>query len=165
MEAVRNVMTRRVHAVTPETRVLEANELASRHDVSHLPVMRGDRLVGLVCACDLDAAPLGAVVSLFMHSPVKTIQADAPLSAAVQLMQQDAIGSLMVLSGEAVVGILTRRDLARRSDFDDSTLPRCAACGAREHLSPAVSGEPVWCADCTERRSSRPDQLDLGNGG
>jgi CBS domain-containing protein len=51
--AVRDIVTRRIVSVTPETSTREANELMSEHQVRRLPVVEDERLVGIVSIGDL----------------------------------------------------------------------------------------------------------------
>ena len=50
---VRDIVTSRVVSVTPEMSTREASELMSEHQVRRLPVVEGDRLVGIVSLGDL----------------------------------------------------------------------------------------------------------------
>ena len=52
---VTDIMTKTVIAVAPETPVAEVARLMVKHDISGLPVLDGDRLVGLVTELDLIA--------------------------------------------------------------------------------------------------------------
>ena len=51
--AVKDIMTRRPAAVTPQTDCRAAAQLMSRHQVRRLPVVEGDKLVGIVSLGDL----------------------------------------------------------------------------------------------------------------
>lgn len=53
MLQIRDVMTRHVRTVTPETTMREAAELFARHHISGAPVMAGHAVVGVVSASDL----------------------------------------------------------------------------------------------------------------
>lgn len=50
---VKDIMTRRPAVVTPQTDCRAAAQLMSRHQVRRLPVVEGDRLVGIVSLGDL----------------------------------------------------------------------------------------------------------------
>jgi CBS domain-containing protein len=50
---VREIVTTGVVCVSPEMSTREANELMSEHQVRRLPVVEGDRLVGIVSLGDL----------------------------------------------------------------------------------------------------------------
>ena len=50
---VREIMTRPVVTVTPDTSVADALVLVAQHDLSDLPVVEGQRVVGMVSEIDL----------------------------------------------------------------------------------------------------------------
>jgi tRNA nucleotidyltransferase (CCA-adding enzyme) len=78
------------------------------------------KLVGSVAREDLDRA-IGHGLS---HAPVKGIMsgraleagADAPLSELQQLLAESAEGRIAIVDGEAVAGVVTRRDVLRALD-------------------------------------------------
>ena len=53
---VRDVMQTKLHTVTPVTTLPEALRLTSQRGVRHLPVLDGDRLVGILSDRDLKRA-------------------------------------------------------------------------------------------------------------
>jgi CBS domain-containing protein len=53
MLQIRDVMTRHVFTVTPETTLREAADLLTRHHISGAPVLAGHSVVGIVSATDL----------------------------------------------------------------------------------------------------------------
>jgi CBS domain-containing protein len=55
MATVADIMSRQVVVVTAETPVTEVARLMVAHDISGLPVMDGDRLVGLITELDMIA--------------------------------------------------------------------------------------------------------------
>ena len=85
-------------------------------DLSQLPVVDGDRVVGLVDENDMLGAVLEHSSRAFEH-PVKevmvtrleTISADAPIADLVPLFRRDLVG--IVLDGSRFLGIATRLDL------------------------------------------------------
>lgn len=50
---VKDIMTRHPAAVAPATDCRAAAQLMARHQVRRLPVVEGDKLVGIVSLCDL----------------------------------------------------------------------------------------------------------------
>ena len=50
---VKDIMTRRPAAVTPEMDCRAAAQMMARHQVRRLPVVEGEKLVGIVSLCDL----------------------------------------------------------------------------------------------------------------
>lgn len=53
MLQIRDVMTRHVFSVTPETTLREAADLLARHHISGAPVLAGHSVVGVISASDL----------------------------------------------------------------------------------------------------------------
>ncbi len=53
MKTAKDIMTKEVITVDPETSVEEATELMSQYNVSGLPVLENDKLVGIVTEKDL----------------------------------------------------------------------------------------------------------------
>lgn len=107
--------------------IREAHALMRHYDIRRLPVMQGDRLVGIVSWTDLmraqpsSASTLGAweVPVLLMKATVKeimtadpiTIGPDAPVEAAAVIMRREKIGGLPVTHDGSLVGVITESDL------------------------------------------------------
>ncbi len=51
--SVSDVMTRNPVTVTPDTSIKEASKLMSEHQIRRLPVIEGDKLIGMVAIGDL----------------------------------------------------------------------------------------------------------------
>src|SRR3954447_692493 len=54
--AVRDIMTTRVHSVPPHTKIPECVMLMHEKDIRHLPVMRGNEVMGVLSVRDLMGA-------------------------------------------------------------------------------------------------------------
>ncbi len=87
-------------------------------DISQLPVMEGERLVGLVDESDVLASLLGAAdrahafdrpVSEVMVTRLETISAGAPVTDLVPFFRKDYVA--IVMEGERFLGLVTRIDL------------------------------------------------------
>jgi cystathionine beta-synthase len=87
-------------------------------DVSQLPVMEGERLVGLVDESDVLAALLPAQdrtnaferpVKDVMVTRLETVSADAPIEDLVPLFRKDFVA--IVVDGDRFLGLVTRIDL------------------------------------------------------
>jgi CBS domain-containing protein len=55
MTRISEVMTKKVHAVSPEDTVEQAASIMVRHRINRLPVLEGERLVGIVTRGDIIA--------------------------------------------------------------------------------------------------------------
>lgn len=108
---VRDVMSAKVKTVTPHETVANAKEIFRRFDIDQLVVEQHGTIVGIVGDGDLRGAPEDAQVSEFMIRHVTTITPDATLRKAAGMMTGHAIGSLPVVEGGKLIGILTTADL------------------------------------------------------
>ena len=126
---VQDVMQTKLITVTPETTLPEAIRLTGQRGIRHLPVLDGDRLVGIVSdrdlkrvmaspATTLDAHELRYLldrlrVAEFMTRGIIAISPLAPIEEAARLMVIERIGALVVTSGEQLVGLVTETDVLR----------------------------------------------------
>jgi hypothetical protein len=67
MMLVQDVMQLKFFTVTPETTLPEAIRLTGQRGIRHLPVLDGDRLVGIVSDRDLERAMASPATSLEVH--------------------------------------------------------------------------------------------------
>jgi len=117
---VRELMTRPVVTVTPETPVKEALRRLAGHDVTAMPVVDdAGALVGVVSEADL----IGDLVLPDQRAhelPVHVGTGGWPRRVADVMSHVPAVKSLPVLEGGHVVGVVSRRDvvavLARADD-------------------------------------------------
>lgn len=120
---IEEIMHRQVHTVGPETTLKQALQLLQEHRIRHLPVMEGERLLGIVTDRDLrEAGPsiLGnPPQDDTLHQPVSSIMKKEVITAhpldfiedAARLMYEHRIGCLPVLQEGRLVGIVTQTDV------------------------------------------------------
>lgn len=126
---VSNWMTREVVTVSGTTGVRAAAALMQARNIRHLPVMEGERLIGIVTDRDLREAMPPPALFLDVHEAdylldkvpvcdvmtkrVVGVSPDVSIAKAADLMIRNKIGCLPVLEGEALVGIITESDILR----------------------------------------------------
>ena len=125
MLLVRDSMTQEVVTVAPETTAAEALALCRGNRIRHLPVLEGERLVGVISDRDLRAAtpalgdPARAEaldrirIADEMARDVVTVRPEDPIEDAAMAMYERKIGCLPVVDGEDLVGIVTSSDVLR----------------------------------------------------
>ena len=96
-----------------------AHQRMREHDIRHLPVLEGDKLVGIVSQRDLhlietlkDVDAEEVTVDDAMTSPY-TVSPDAPLDEVVAEMAEQKYGSALVTQNGKVVGVFTTIDAMR----------------------------------------------------
>jgi len=111
------IMNSPVKTITPETVVNEAEKVMLRYGHTGLPVVRDDRLVGIVSRRDVEKAAhhgLGhAPVKAFMTTSLVSVGPETPASVVRDLMIEHDIGRLPVIENGRLVGIVTRTDVLR----------------------------------------------------
>jgi CBS domain-containing protein len=126
---IADVMSPYPITVAPDASPDEAEELLERHRMRHLPVMEGERIVGVLSDRDLlsatgflparvfAAARAGASppasVREVMTSPPVTATPDLPVVSASLEMTLRALGCLPVVDAGELKGIVTETDLLR----------------------------------------------------
>jgi CBS domain-containing protein len=110
-------MSRPVLTIGPETEFHRAFDLMHSRRIHHLPVVEGDRVVGIVAERDLllAAANFGSAevpVGDIMRGSAVCVSENADLKQAARLLVVNHIGSLPVLNTRKVlVGIITETDI------------------------------------------------------
>lgn len=117
-------MTKDPKTVGPGDSLARAAEIMRENRVNHLPVVEGGKLVGILSDTDLRNAALvseGAQgtagwllegrVREVMRTEVWSVTPDDALEDALLVMTQKRFGSLPVLTGDRLVGIITKIDL------------------------------------------------------
>jgi nucleotide-binding universal stress UspA family protein len=101
----------------------------------HQLVVRGKRgrLVGVIGAADVRSAPEGARVEDFMARRLVIVRPGTDVGSAAALMRTNAIGSLPVLKGLRLVGIVTVSDML---DVIDRANGRLDSTAGRRSLAP-----------------------------
>lgn len=124
---VRDLMTSEVETVQPSSTLAELLDLLQERNIRHVPVVDDEgELVGLVTQRDLLRRSLAArgdlpltvreevvshrTVDEFMTVGVMTVDPDAPLGEAAELILDNKLGCLPVVEGPHLVGIITESD-------------------------------------------------------
>ena len=127
--AVEKVMTRAPHTIESVRSVGAVFGLMREYGISHVPVLEGGRLVGMVSIEDIleniywpqrrqttgdivgeKIETLGIAVKGIMASPVITVDSKTSLRNAEKQMHDHDVSCLCIVSGDRLVGILTKLD-------------------------------------------------------
>ena len=127
---VLEVMSTEVVTVAPSDAASAAWTRMRRRGISHLVVVDGSHVVGVVSERDLGGASgartrKGRVVRELMTPRVESIESDTSVDDAAAMMRARLIGSLPVMDGDDLVGIVTATDVFEAlRHVDASDLPR-----------------------------------------
>lgn len=122
---VREIMTKNIAFVNPNSSVVEAAQLMQKHNVGVIPVCDQSGVVGLVTDRDIvvrniahGKSPNDTPVKDVMTSQVTTISPDSDIDDATKLMSQNQIRRLPVVENNTLVGIISLGDMAADQRFD-----------------------------------------------
>ena len=125
---LRDIMIKEVITVDGDATLLDAALLMRSSGFRHLPVVKDDRVVGLISDRDVQRAspPISSGISpeeynrVFSATPVEKVMArdavtatpDTPIKEVVMLMHERKFGSMPVVDADnKLVGIVTTTDL------------------------------------------------------
>jgi acetoin utilization protein AcuB len=113
--------------ITPDMPVHDALNLFKREHIRRAPVLKGEKMVGIVSDRDLINASPSPATSLsvwelnyllskitiadVMTKKVLTVNEDTPIEEAARIMADNKIGGMPVMRKDKVVGIITETDL------------------------------------------------------
>ena len=106
-----------------------ASDIMNLARIRHLPILEGDRLVGIISQRDLFRASLASVMGYdyaetrdhlksvaireAMVKEVITVEPDSEIQEAGRIMLEKRIGCLPVVQDDRLVGMLTETDILR----------------------------------------------------
>jgi CBS domain-containing protein len=118
-KSVRDAMTQNPRFVSPSESVTDAARVLTNENVGSLPVVDGDRLVGMLTDRDIvtrvvaeDRDPTSTSVKEVASGKLVTAEANANLDDAMLLMARHQVRRLPVVEDGRLVGILAQADLA-----------------------------------------------------
>lgn len=119
MPNMKRYMTREPYSIASTDSLSRAKSLMTRHMIRHLPVVDGDRLVGVISERDVavvEAVPgidLEKIEVARMMEPPLAVWAEEPIDEVSALMAENKRDCVVVRSGHGVAGIFTATDALR----------------------------------------------------
>lgn len=124
---VKNRMTRNPYTITADAPVTDAVALMKEKNLKRVPVVEGEKVVGILTQSDIQKVSPTKATSLSVfeinyllskttvkdamtRKPV-TIEADSLLEEAAVIMRQNRIGTLPVVENGKLTGIITESDI------------------------------------------------------
>lgn len=115
---VRDIMSKDVQVVRPDTTIQEVVATMSKFDISSIVVVQSEKPVGIITTRDVLSkvvvqclAPRALTARQIMSSPLVTIGESATVEEAANLMAQKKIKTLPVMNNDKLAGILTYTDI------------------------------------------------------
>jgi CBS domain-containing protein len=123
MGQIRDLMTSNPATCESSTTVVEAAKHMAQKDVGPIPVVDGDRLVGIVTDRDIvlrvvaeGRDPSSTTVGEIASKQLETVSPDEDLDLALRKMASAQVRRLPVVENERLVGIVAQADVARQGE-------------------------------------------------
>jgi CBS domain-containing protein len=118
---VRDVMSKDVRVVRPDTSVKEVVATMNKFDIGSIVVVQGDRPVGIITERDIlrrlvepCLAPETLTARQIMSSPVLTTSETANIEETAKLMARKRVKRLPVINNGKLVGMITYTDIVAK---------------------------------------------------
>ena len=132
MQTIQDIMTRDVQTISPQETVQRAAQLMDELNVGAIPVLEGDKLVGMITDRDIAVHsvaagqnPVSTKVTDVMSTDVRTCTAGQSVDEVLGQMGDVQIRRIPVLDegSQKVIGIVSLGDVATKHSADvDRTL-------------------------------------------
>jgi CBS domain-containing protein len=124
--SIRRVMTPQPVTLTPTREVRDAVEIMIKNDISSVPVVDGDEILGIVTKTELmdfyrDKFAGKWKVSDLMTSEVVTVNENHSIGHVISTMEDQKIGKLIVVRDNEPVGIITSANISFANVEDPET--------------------------------------------
>ncbi len=126
---VKDIMTKNVAYINPDTSVTEAAQLMQKHNVGSIPVCDKSGVIGLLTDRDIvvrnvahGTDPHSTPVKNVMTSKVTTVTPEMDIEQVTGIMSRSQIRRVPVVENNMLVGIVALGDIATdsRSDMEAS---------------------------------------------
>jgi len=118
---VRDVMSKDVKVVRPDTSVKEVVATMNKFDIGSIVVVQGERPVGIITERDIlrrlvepCLPPETLTARQVMTSPVLTISETTSIEEAAKLMVKKRVKKLPVMNNQKLVGMVTYTDIVTK---------------------------------------------------
>lgn len=128
-EAVSQIMTANVLSVQVSKTLRDVIEIVKKNHVRHVPVLEGQKLVGIISSTDINRLTFGALfenqegvdesiinmlsIEQIMTRNPKTVNASDPIREVAELLAEADYHSLPVEKDGEITGIVTTTDLLK----------------------------------------------------
>ena len=116
-----SLIIRDVITIGPTETVKYATELMQKHNISGLPVVQGEHLVGILTGRDVRFADPSLLTSDVMTKKVITAPADTDIEGAKEILHKHRVEKLPLIDSEGRLrGLMTIKDILLRGAFPNA---------------------------------------------
>jgi CBS domain-containing protein len=128
-EKVSEIMTEDVLTINVNNSLKEVNDIFLKNKIRHLPVVSGEKLIGILSQTDILRISFGnafgeqggsdeaifemlSINQVMKHSPITVLPTDT-LKSAAELLAEKEFHALPVVENDKLVGIITTTDIIK----------------------------------------------------
>ena len=116
-----SLIIRDVITISPSETVKGATELMQKHNISGLPVVQGEHLVGILTGRDVRFADPSLLTSDVMTKKVITAPSDTDIEGAKEILHRHRVEKLPLIDKEGRLrGLMTIKDILLRGRFPNA---------------------------------------------
>lgn len=116
-----SLIIRDVITIPPTETVQSATDLMQKHNISGLPVVQGEHLVGILTGRDVRFADPNLLTSDVMTKKVVTAPADTDIEGAKEILHKHRVEKLPLIDKEGRLrGLMTIKDILLRGRFPNA---------------------------------------------
>jgi len=122
---VRDIMTKQVAYINPDSKVIEAAQLMQKHNIGSVPVCDQSGVVGIVTDRDIvlrsisnGKNPQDTPVRDVMTGQVKTATPDMDVDEVAKLMATHKVRRMPVVENNSLVGMVSLGDIAVNNQYN-----------------------------------------------
>ena len=116
-----SLVIRDVITISPMETVKYATEQMQKHNISGLPVVQGEHLVGILTGRDVRFADPSLLISDVMTKKVITAPADTDIDSAKEILHEHRVEKLPLVDKEGrLKGLMTIKDILLRGRFPNA---------------------------------------------
>ena len=107
----------------PTAKIGEAREIMARHNISGLPIVEGDTVVGILTSrdCKFQSSPNTPVAEMMTATDLVTAPPGTSLDEARELLHRRKVEKLLIVDGRMRLhGLITMKDLKQLAEFPNS---------------------------------------------
>jgi CBS domain-containing protein len=120
--AIEDFMTRGIVTISVEASIIDAINKMVKNNIGCLIVKRGNVFTGIITERDIlkrcvkeNIYSPDLTVGKIMSFPLITVEAEAPIGKATQLMEEKNIRRLLVEKDHQIIGIVTQKDVLKET--------------------------------------------------
>lgn len=128
-EPVNNIMTKDVFTVQENEKLTKVLELFRKHKIRHLPILSGNKIVGIISRTDINRLTFGALfdnqegvdeavleilsITQVMTSKPRVVEVNDPIKSIAEIFANEEYHALPVVENDILKGIVTTTDVIK----------------------------------------------------